>query len=165
MNKLFIEDYKTFDKPEIYWIFGHKYGGTPLVKHYVYGYRKHKNKWYIKVKNLVDNMSNTKRAKLRYEWQIIEPKHIDKDKNWLIKMAINHKIAKLDKTIKDYEDQLSYIPKKIEEIKKMKLKVTREEYQWNSSWSIDSNLEKGVEPLCIKDNVQKYYANYGTLSF
>jgi hypothetical protein len=67
--------------------------------------------------------------------------------------------------IKDYEDKLSYIPKKIEDLKEMKLKVTREEYQWNPSRSIASNLEKGVEPLCIKDNVQKYYAKYGTLSF
>jgi hypothetical protein len=43
MTELFKQDYKLFDKPEIYWIFGHKYGGTPLVKHYIYGYRKHKN--------------------------------------------------------------------------------------------------------------------------
>ena len=50
-----------------------------------------------KVKNMVDNMSNTKRAKPRYEWEVVEPKHIDKDKNWLIKMAINHKIAKIDR--------------------------------------------------------------------
>ena len=83
MTELFKQDFKTFGKPEIFWLFK-DYGVGHLEKHYIYGYRKWKNRWYIKVKNLVDNIDDTKRAKPRYEWEIVEPKHIDKDKNWLI---------------------------------------------------------------------------------
>jgi len=162
MSELFKQDIKTFGKPEIFWLFK-DYGVGHLEKHYIYGYRKYRNRWYIKVKNLVDTC--TKRAKPRYEWQVIEPKHIDKDKNWLIKMAINHKIAKIDKAIQEWENQLSYIPEKIERLNKMKSKISKDQYNWKTYRSIDSNLEKGVEPLHIKDNVSKYYSKYGEIGF
>ena len=162
MTELFKQDIKTFGKPEIFWLFK-DYGVGHLEKHYIYGYRKYRNRWYIKVKNLVDTC--TKRAKPRYEWQVIEPKHIDKDKNWLIKMAINHKIAKIDKAIQEWENQLFYIPEKIERLNKMKSKISKDQYNWKTYRSIDSNLEKGVEPLHIKDNVSKYYSKYGEIGF
>tara|TARA_Y100001973_G_C5074990_1_gene269499 strand:- start:57 stop:551 length:495 start_codon:yes stop_codon:yes gene_type:complete len=164
MTELFKQDFKTFDKPEIFYLFL-DYGVGHLEKHYIYGYRKYRNRWYIKVKNMVDNISNTKRAKPRYEWEVVEPKHIDKDKNWLIKMAINHKIAKIDKAIEEYENMLSNIPEKIERLNKMKSKISKDQFNWNTARSIDSNLEKGVEPLRIRDNVSKYYVRYSSLSF
>jgi len=164
MTELFKQDFKTFGKPEIFWLFK-DYGVGHLEKHYVYGYRKWKNRWYIKVKNLVDMVRPSGRSKPRYEWEIVEPKHIDKDKNWLIKMAINHKIAKLDKAIQEWENQLSYIPKNIERLNEMKSKISKDQYNWKFYRSIDSNLEKGVEPLIIRDNVSKYYSRYSSLNF
>ena len=164
MTELFKQDYKTFDKPEIFWILK-DYGVGHIEKHYIYGYQKHKNKWYIKVKNLVDSIGSRKRAKPRYDWQIIQPNNIDKDKNWIIQRAINSKIAKMDKTIKGLEEELSYIPKKIERIKQMKLKVSQEQFNWTTGITIESNLENGVNSLIVKEIVKKYYSIHSTMSF
>lgn len=160
MTELFKKDYDTFNKPEIFFIFK-DYGVGHISKHYIYGYRKWKNRWYIKVKNLVQ--LGFKKAKARYEWQLIEPKHIDKDKKWLIRMAINHKIAKIDKTIEVFEERLSSIPKKIERLKKMKLLVNEEQYNWNIGDTIESNLNDGVNSIRVSDKVEKYYISYTTL--
>ena len=164
MTELFKQDYKTFDKPEIFWVFK-DYGVGHIEKHYIYGYRKYKNNWYIKVKNLVDSIGSSKRAKPRYVWTIMKPNNIDKDKNWIIQRAINSKIAKMDKTIKGLEEELSSIPEKIERIKQMKSKVSQEQYNWKTGITIETNLEKGVDLLKIKEIVKKYYSIYSTMSF
>ena len=160
MTKLFKQDYETFNKPEIFFIFK-DYGVGHISTHYIYGYRKWKNRWYIKVKNLVDGLG-FKKAKARYKWQLIEPKHIDKDKNWLIKMAINHKIAKFDKAIGKLEQRLSSIPEDIEELKEMKLLVSKEQYNWNLGGTMVSNFNDGIDSLRVSDKVEKYYSTYGT---
>lgn len=161
MTKLFKQDYETFNKPEIFFIFK-DYGVGHISKHYIYGYRKWKNRWYIKVKNLVDGLG-FKKAKARYEWQLIEPKHIDKDKKWLIRMAINHKIAKADRSIRNLEERLASFPKRIEQLNEMKLLVSEEQYNWDFGDTIESNFNNGINSLKVSDKVEKYYISYSTL--
>ena len=159
MNELFKQDYKLFNKPEIFWLFK-DYGVGHIDKHYIYGYRKYKNRWYIKVKNLVE--VGLKKAKPRYEWQLIEPKHIDKDKKWLIRMAINHKIAKIDRAIGNLEEKLLHFPKRIKQLEEMKPLVTEEQYNWNLGDTVESNFNEGVNSLRVRDKVEKYYFSYST---
>ena len=77
-------------------------------------------------------------------------------------MAINHKIAKFDKAIGKLEERLASIPEDIEELKEMKLLVSKEQYNWNLGGTMVSNFNDGIDSLRVSDKVEKYYSTYGT---
>ena len=154
MTELFKKDYERFEKPKPYYVFRDTV--FPIEKHYIYGYHREKNKWFIQVK-ISRRKLGTSRKRFVYRWVEVRPCDVDKNLGWVIQVAVNYKKREFDEEIDRLKKRLIEIPKDIADLEKQKEMTTANQFYFNKRKSYKQNTIDGVKALAINKVAKKLF--------